>query len=404
MVSLLPTFLYGKDKDGIFVNQYAASTIDTTYAPNKSVRLRQDTRYPESTEVAISIKSAPSDDMTIRLRMPGWYESPEVSLNEQPVQTTKPGSYLDIKRVWKGGDSLKLNFPMKLKRVRSDALWKTLIRTLPGGELMHEPAPNTPAPYALTRGPVVYAVDTLWWDDPNVPAPANAGDDLGVKPDLDELREVDTPEDLIGPTYEAGFVTSSGKPVRVRMVPFTNIGHWYRKDQPMPDRHASAYSYAIWMQSDQSPVFLERVHAAQAQQQQLDNAIDYVLIGDHDSEASHNVQGGSTGVFNDKTYRHRRDFSYQLRMLPQRDGKLIVTYWGGDSGRSFKITANERELATQTLANNKPGDFFEVMYTIPVDLIAGKTNAFGQKVDTVRVRFVSANQDVAGGVFGIRVE
>ena len=54
--------------------------------------------------------------------------------------------------------------------------------------------------------------------------------------------------------------------------------------------------------------------------------------------------------------------------------------------------------------NNRPGEFYEETYAIPADLISGKTDGFGRKVETVSIRFRSRNNDVAGGVFGIRVE
>lgn len=404
MVSLLPTFLYGKDKDGVFINQYAASTVETELSNGQSIRIKQDTDYPQSTKISILIESAPKDAMTIRLRVPGWCKKPSVRLNGEPIRSVKTNSYLEIKRLWSNGDVIELDFPMDLEWVRSDAKWNTSIRRLPGGEMIHEPIPNSPAPYALRRGPVVYAIDTMWWDDKQVSPPANVGNNLAVVPDLNELKEVDTPKGLKGPVYETSFVTISGEEVRAKMVPFTNIGHWYQEGEPKPDRHAAVNSYAIWLQSPDSPLFKERIQMSKEEQERLANAIDYVKIGNQDSEEAHGVEGGNTGIFREKPYRHGNTFSYELKVATERDSKLIVTYWGSDDGREFDVKINDRIVGTTKLSNNKPDEFFEVTYEIPVELIAGKTNAFGQKLDKVRISFVTKNNRVAGGVFGIRVE
>ena len=52
---------------------------------------------------------------------------------------------------------------------------------------------------------------------------------------------------------------------------------------------------------------------------------------------------------------------------------------------------------------DEPGEFFEVRYPIPFDLIEGETDALGQKVESVTVKFQAHPGAIAGGVFGLRV-
>ena len=293
---------------------------------------------------------------------------------------------------------------MECRWVQSDAPWKTEISRLPGGELLYHAAEGSERPWALTRGPLVYAADTLWWNDAETAPPARVGDDLAVVPDLAGLKSAPKPEGTLGPAYTAEAETVSGRKVRVLLVPFTNIGRWYRQDKPRPARNAPAYSYAIWMLNTKAPEFRERVRLAGQQQSQLAKAIDFVTIGDSASEAAHLVRGGDTGAFNGRTYRHGPDFSYQVKVKADRASKLVVTYWGGDANREFDVLANDRILGTQKLQNNNPGSFFEQSYEIPADLVHGRTDDFGQPVEQVTVRFRTKNQNVAGGVFGLRVE
>ncbi len=404
MVSLLPTFLYGKDDKGVFVNQYGASTAEVKLSGNRTVRLRQDTAFPEETNVTITVEAAPENPLAIRLRMPGWCAKPEILLNGKPQENLKPGSYFAIERAWKSGDTLALKFPMDLKWVKSDAPWKTVITRLPGGETMHAPVKGDTPPWALTRGPIVYAVDTLWWSDTKVPAPAQAGSELAVIPDLAEVKEVPKPEGIVGPAYEAAFVTSAGETVRATMVPFTNIGRWYRKDRPKPRPNDNAFSYAIWFQEKDSPAFQETTRLAAERRELMTKSIDFIVIGDATSESSHRVRGGNTGSFQSRTYRHGPDFSYEVKVPTERSAKLVVTYWGGDSAREFDVMADDRVLRTQRLDNKKPGEFFDEVYEIPADLVRGKTDSFGRPLDHVTIRFKTKIGDVAGGVFAIRVE
>ena len=405
MVALLPTFLYGKDAKGVFVNQYAASTAEVKLSGDRIMRLRQETEFPEKTQIRLTVEAAPESPLALRLRLPTWCAHPAVQVNGKPQPNLRPGTYLAIERPWKPGDVVELTFPMELKWVQSDAPARTEISRLPGGEIMHKPVEGDTPPWALVRGPVVYAVDTLWWNNPAVPAPANAGEELAAITDLALVKETAKPEGIVGPTYETSFVTTSGTTVRAMMVPFTNVGRWYRADRPKPGIHQAAYSYAIWLQRVGSPLFPERARKATQKRVNTLKAIDFVEIGDAASEVAHKVHGGNTGGFNERTYRHGREFSYEMKMPATQDGRLVVTYWGSDVHREFAVMANDRVLQVQRLENNKPGAFFEQTYTLPAVLIRGKTDNFGQPVDRITIRFQTRNNnEAAGGVFGLRIE
>lgn len=404
MVALLPTFLYGKDEKGVFINQYGATTADVELSDERSMRLRQDTAYPEKSLVAITVEQAPEDISMIRLRIPSWCQSPSLKLNGKVCEGLVPGRYYKINRVWSVGDKLELNLPMELKWVRSDAPWRTKITHLPGGEIMHEPIDGDTPPWALTRGPIVYAADTIWWDSADVAAPGRIGEDLAIVPDLSRVREISKPGDVVGPVYEAEFVTGSGQTVAVPMVPFTNIGQWYRPGEARPDRNAAAYSYAVWFVDQEAPVFKEKLQESEKLKELRANSVDYIFVGNAQSEGDHQVSGGTVGAFNNRHYRHGQEFSYVVKVPQGVDGKLVVTYWGDDVNREFDILADGEKLGTQRLQANRPGQFFDASYVIPASLTLGRTDAYGQKVDEVAIRFKVRSGDVAGGVFGVRVE
>jgi hypothetical protein len=401
LVSLLPTFFYGKDERGLFVNQYSDSTVEIKLAHGRALRVRQSTAYPEEETVRLTVESAPSGSLAIRLRLPAWCAAPRLALNGKSQTGLISGTYFCLERRWRKGDQLALVLPMKTKWVQSDSPWKTTTSNLLSGEIMHQAATNSSRPWALTRGPLVYVVDTLWWHDADVAAPSRVGDDLAVVPAEEEIQQVPKPDGIFGPAYTATACTISGRKTRVLLVPFTNIGRWYRDDSPRPGRNEAAYSYAVWLLRTNAPEFEQRVDFVARQQAQISNAIDFVTVGDRASETAHLVQGGLTGKFMNRIYRHGEDFSYRVKVKSDRVTQLVVTYWGGDVNREFDILADDRVVGTPKLQNNKPGTFYEETYEIPPDLVQGRTDNFGQPVEHVILRFRTRTHVVAGGIYGL---
>ena len=105
------------------------------------------------------------------------------------------------------------------------------------------------------------------------------------------------------------------------------------------------------------------------------------------------------GTFNGARWRDASEggyFAFDLPIVPNAPYDLVVTYWGGDANnRQFDVLVNGEKVGTQVLENNKPGQFFEVTYPIPAQLMAGKTK--------VTVRFQAHPGAFAGGVFGARL-
>jgi hypothetical protein len=54
-----------------------------------------------------------------------------------------------------------------------------------------------------------------------------------------------------------------------------------------------------------------------------------------------------------------------------------------------------KTLATQTLNNERPGEFYDVEYPLPAELTRGK--------EKVTVKFQPAEKSRAGGVFDVRI-
>ena len=125
--------------------------------------------------------------------------------------------------------------------------------------------------------------------------------------------------------------------------------------------------------------------------------MDRVKIGIQVPEREHELKGEKTrsGTHRGRTWRHAEDggwFSYRMKVPSDEPATLACTYWGGDSGaRTFDILVDGQKIATQTLDNPHPAEFFTVEYPIPEELTEGK--------DEVTVRFDAHPGNHAGGVF-----
>ncbi len=111
--SKLNDSIYWKDQEGIYVNLFIPSELDWA---EKGFKLRQETQYPQSEDVTLTITAARPDKMALRLRIPGWLQSaPTVKLNGKILDASAaPGSYLTLTRLWKAGDKVEMRLPMHL--------------------------------------------------------------------------------------------------------------------------------------------------------------------------------------------------------------------------------------------------------------------------------------------------
>ncbi len=127
--------IYYHDDNSLFVNLYFASTV---HWRERGVVLRQKTNFPESGRTELAIGESPASPWTLRIRIPAWTTiANTVTLNGKPLEVAgAPGSYLTLTRIWKAGDRVELDLPMRLTV---------------------EPLADDPTQQAFLFGPVVLA-------------------------------------------------------------------------------------------------------------------------------------------------------------------------------------------------------------------------------------------------------
>jgi len=157
-VPSFPGYTLAHKGNDVYINLYFAGRSEVEIEKN-IVRIRQETRYPWEGGVKITIDPAKETEFGILVRIPGWTqgeavpsnlyrfldkppESVNVTVNGKPVETETYKGFLPIRRTWKKGDTIILEFPMEIHRV-----------------LSHDRVQSNIGRVALQRGPVVYCAE-----------------------------------------------------------------------------------------------------------------------------------------------------------------------------------------------------------------------------------------------------
>ena len=166
---MLPTWMYAKSDDSIYVNLFIGSTVTVEDVAGIDVEMVQVTDYPWSGEVSITVNPAVKKNFSVKVRVPNrsvsdlYTGSPEsdgitsISVNGSAITPRIEKGYAVITRKWKAGDKIDLVLPMKVQRIKaSDKIAATAGRV------------------ALRYGPLIYSAESVDQDLDNILSPASA--------------------------------------------------------------------------------------------------------------------------------------------------------------------------------------------------------------------------------------
>jgi DUF1680 family protein len=371
--------IYFHNSDTLWINLFIASELDWK---QRSVIVRQETSFPVGETTTLTVKTSQPTEFDMRIRVPYWVKSGvKIAINGEWQQVTaQPSSFVSVRRKWKDGDRIEMTLPMDL--------WLC-------------PMPDDANLAAIMYGPMVLAgqlgkVDVQremvyttenWFKYPEkylaeAPVLVTSGRDptSWIKPMEDKSLTFRT--------------INVGRPDDVTLVPYHRL--WNQK-----------YNVYWWLtdESGYKKFELERKARQEAKAREaarkaaLNNLkIDSVEIGVAESENSHDMKGRTThsGNLDGRNWRDAAPggwFEYRMKILKDIPAKLWCIYWGNDGGRSFDILVDGRKIASQKLDNNRPGEFFDVVYGIPAELTKDKSS--------IVVRFAGHQGSIAGGIFGL---
>jgi hypothetical protein len=129
----MPTYLYGLRGGAptILLHTESEATIRATGLP--AVTLRQETDFPSSGEVTITVQPAQAATFPLHVRIPPYSQGATAQVGDGEPIAAVAGDFLVIEREWKPGDTVKLSLPFPIVCQASDHV------------------------AALVRGPLVYA-------------------------------------------------------------------------------------------------------------------------------------------------------------------------------------------------------------------------------------------------------
>lgn len=138
--ALIPAYAYQIKGETIFLNLYSQSESTVQLPGKKEVKLTQQTDYPITGTIRISVDPAKKSHFALSLRIPSWSKQTSLKVNGSKITDVLPGSYCTIERDWNKGDQITVELDMRAKVVELNQA------------------------QAIVRGPVVLARDSRFND------------------------------------------------------------------------------------------------------------------------------------------------------------------------------------------------------------------------------------------------
>jgi DUF1680 family protein len=216
----LPGYFYSTSADGIYVHLYDNSELNWHLESGVGLKVAQKTNYPWDGSVEITVTPAETSEFTFYLRIPGWADHPQVSVNSKPLTGPAAGAYLPIRRRWSPGDVIRLTVEVEPQVIEANP----------------RIADDT-GRVAVQRGPLIYCLEGI--DQPSGLSLSDVAVNAGRRPA--EQFQTEVKGDLLGgmvvlhhagAVYERGtsekmlYSRYGGESAKTHRVPLTFIPYY----------------------------------------------------------------------------------------------------------------------------------------------------------------------------------
>jgi len=103
---------------GAVAGLYAPSEFRFNAGAGTAVVLVENTDYPFSEDIVITVQTQQPVQFPLSFRIPEWASNNSIQINGESTPTAISGSYATVRRQWKTGDRIEIHLPMRI-RVRT---------------------------------------------------------------------------------------------------------------------------------------------------------------------------------------------------------------------------------------------------------------------------------------------
>ena len=119
IVAELPSMVFYRSDGGFVANLYAPATTTVAVAGGVTVTVREETDYPNSGRVRMTVDPSAPASFPVRCRIPAWAAGATVAINGAAAPgAATPGAFFEILREWRAGDRIEIDFPMRWRLVK----------------------------------------------------------------------------------------------------------------------------------------------------------------------------------------------------------------------------------------------------------------------------------------------
>lgn len=374
-------FIYTHQNDSLFLNLFIASELNWK---DKNLKIKQETKFPYEEQTKLIVTEG-SSNFTLMIRYPSWVKEGalKIKVNRKNITyNNHPSSYIAIKRLWKKGDVVRIQLPMR-----------TTLESLP----------NVSEYVAFMHGPILLGAKTGIEDLKGLVADTGrwSQNASGTRLPLDKAPII-IEDNIISLTNKLKPVP--GKPLTFTASSINMINPIHAIFEPFYNIHDARYMmYWMALSSTQYQSYLDSIATLEKEKLLLQQrTVDFVATGEQQPEADHAMQSAQSRSGNhlDEFWRDASNggyFSYQLATNGETNLSLRVRYWGAEWGnRKFDIYIDDEKLITEDNTGKwNQSKFQDIEYNIPAAMLKGKQN--------IKIKFQALPQNTAGAVYYIRL-
>jgi hypothetical protein len=137
---------YLRAPDGVYVNLYTPSSVRWTDA-HREYGMTQTTSYPFDNKIEILVSASQPGEFSLYVRIPSWATpNPSILVNDMRIpEPVESGTFASIRRNWKDGDRIQIQFPMPLRLEAVDANHPDIVALIQGPLVLMAIAESQPS-------------------------------------------------------------------------------------------------------------------------------------------------------------------------------------------------------------------------------------------------------------------